>query len=78
MVKTTGTRQQRLSDPLKIRERVKELLDKKINIVLSDNRSVLGVLKEVKSNILVIENQRLKKMQYPLEQISEIYFDSIT
>jgi hypothetical protein len=73
-----GTRQQRLSDPAKIRERVKEFLDKKINIVLSDNRAVFGVLKEVTSDNLVVENMRLKKISYRFEDVAEIYFDTIS
>jgi hypothetical protein len=73
-----GTRQQRLSDPAKIRERVMELLDKKINIVLTDNRAVFGVLKEVTSDNLVIENMRLKTISYRFEDVNEIYFDVIT
>jgi hypothetical protein len=73
-----GSRQLRLSDPAKIRERAKDLVDKKINIVLSDNRGVFGVLKAVTLDSLIIQNMRLKKMTYPFSQISEIYFDTLT
>ena len=72
-----GTRQQRLSDPTKIKARLKELLGKKINIVLADNRVVFGELKEVRGDGLVVENLKQKHMSYPFEAIAELYFDTL-
>ena len=73
----TGTRQVRFSDPLKIKEQLPKLLGKTINIVLTDNRAIIGELKEIKSTGIVIENMRLKKVLFPIEQVLEIYFDTI-
>jgi hypothetical protein len=72
-----GTRQERLSDPIKIKARLKELLGKKINIVLADNRVAFGKLKAVRSEGLVIENLKQKEMSYPFGDIAELYFDTL-
>jgi hypothetical protein len=71
-----GTKQIRLSDPLAIRQQVRNYLGKKINIVLSDNRVIIGELKEVNDVGIRIMNMRLKNMAYPFREVSEIYFDT--
>ena len=72
-----GTREQRFSDPVKIKEEIPKLLGKKINIVLTDSRPINGELKEIKADGIVVENMRLKKVFFPFNQVSEIYFDTI-
>lgn len=71
-----GTREQRFSDLVKIKEEIPKLLGKKINIVLTDNRPIIGELKEIKTTGIVVENMRLKKAFFAFDQISEIYFDT--
>jgi hypothetical protein len=73
----TRTRLLRLSAPETIRERIKEFLGKKINIVLADNRVVAGELMEVQQASISIRNMRLKMMFFPLTDISEIYLDTL-
>lgn len=70
-----GTKQLRLSDIVQIKSRVRELLHKKINIVLKDNTVMFGELKEVNENGISLRNMRLKTIVYPFDQIAEIYFD---
>ena len=53
------------------------MLGKKINIVLTDNRVAFGILKEVRADGVVVENQKQKEMPYPFAQITEIYFDTL-
>lgn len=54
-----------------------KLAGKKINIVLTDSRVIMGELKAVKHDEIIIENMRLKKVQLSFPEISEIYFDTI-
>lgn len=72
-----NTRQFRVSSPTEIRNRIKEFLHKKINIVLADNRVIIGELEEVKQDGIVIKNMRLKKVFFAFDQLAEIYFDTI-
>lgn len=73
----TSTRQIRLSDPTQIRNRINEFTGKKINIVLTDNRVIIGELRHVSGSGIDLVNMRLKKTHFKFEQLSEIYFDSI-
>lgn len=70
-----STKQLRLSDPALIKARIKEFLGKKINIVLADNRVIIGELSDVGPLEIVLINMRLKKMRYSFNQLSEVYFD---
>jgi hypothetical protein len=69
------TRQIRLSDPDTIRKRVKDFVGKKINIVLADNRVVVGEVTDVQQAGITLRNMRLKLMDFPFIQITEIYLD---
>jgi hypothetical protein len=73
----TSTKQIRLSDPLHIKNRIKEFLGKKINVVLADRRVIIGELNQVNSNGIDLINMRLKNMHYSFDELSEIYFDVI-
>ena len=73
-----GTRQLRLIDPDMIRRRIHEFLGKKINIVLNDNRVMVGELTEVMPTGITLKNMRLKKMHLLFHEITEIYFDTLT
>jgi hypothetical protein len=72
-----STKQLRVTDPLQIKNRIKEFLGKKINVVLTDNRVIIGELKEVKSSGITLINMRLKKMEYSFDQLAEVYFDGL-
>lgn len=72
-----STKQLRLSDPAQIRNRIREFIGKKINIVLTDNTTQIGALEAVKGSSIVLRNMRLKKTEYPLTTISELYSDTI-
>lgn len=72
-----STKQLRLSDPVQIKSRMKEFLGKNINIVLADNRVIIGELHEVNALGISIINMRLKKMELSFQQLSEVYFDTL-
>ena len=72
-----STKQLRVTDPQQIKKRIGEFLGKKINVVLTDNRVIIGELKEVNPSGIVLMNMRLKKMEYSFDQLTEVYFDEL-
>lgn len=70
-----STKQLRLSDPDVIKNRIKEFLGKKINVVLADDRVIVGELQEVDVSGINLMNMRLKKIRFTYNELSEIYFD---
>lgn len=70
-------RQQRLDSIDKIKGKIGELKGKKITLVLSNNTSVLGELKEVSTDNVVLMNGRLRNNRFPFKEIKELYFDQI-
>jgi hypothetical protein len=68
-------RQRRFDSPEKIREKINGLTGKKLTLVLSDSTSVLGELKSVDADGVVLMNGRLKKNRYLFPAIKELYFD---
>jgi hypothetical protein len=72
-----GTKQQRLSDATQIKNRLGELVGKRINLVLRNNTTQTGLLESMLDGRIILRNMRLKSMEYPLDQITEVYFDSI-
>ena len=72
-----STKQQRLSDATQIKSRLGELVGKKINLVLRDNTTQTGLLERMHDGRITLRNMRLKSLEYPLDQITELYFDSI-
>jgi small nuclear ribonucleoprotein (snRNP)-like protein len=71
-----STRQLRLNDPVKISKQLKELKNKKINIVLHDGTTVLATIVDTNESAVEVLNMRLKKVKLPLSDISEIYYDT--
>jgi ferredoxin-fold anticodon binding domain-containing protein len=71
----TGTRQQRISDIVKIRKRIPDLVGKKINVVLNDQRVLLGTIESVHGNTVVLKDMKSRKMPLEIAQLSEIYVD---
>jgi len=68
-------RQLRLSSLDSIKKNVPGLINKKLNIVLSDQTVILGELKSIESDGLLVKNMRLKKIHLPYTYIAEIIFD---
>jgi hypothetical protein len=72
-----STKQQRLSDATQIKNRLGELVGKKINLVLRNNTTQTGLLERMLDGRIILRNMRLKSLEYSLDQITEVYFDSI-
>ena len=72
-----STRQQRLTSTSQIQKKIDQLVGKKINLVLSNGTVVLGRLDKANAEVVTMENGRLKKINYPFSEISELYFDMI-
>ena len=70
-------RQQRVDSIDKIKGKIGELKGKKITLVLSNNTSVLGELKEVSTDDVVLMNGRLRNNRFSFKEIKELYFDQI-
>jgi ribosome maturation factor RimP len=68
-------KQIRLSDPLKVQQRLPEFLGKKINIVLKDNTVMFGELARIRETSIELINMRQKIQQVPIQNISELYSD---
>jgi len=71
-----GTRQLRLSDAGQIKERIGSFVGKPISVVLSDNTAQTGVLEAISGSSIVLRNMRLKKVNFSLNQITELYYDT--
>lgn len=71
-----STRQLRLSGPVQIAETIATLVGKKVSIVLTDNTAMAGELTTATQDHIYLVNMRLKKIQYPLKDIAEIYYDT--
>jgi hypothetical protein len=54
-----------------------EFVGKKINIVLSDRTVMFGVLKKVNESEIVLTNMRLENVKYPIQNIVEVYYDTL-
>lgn len=72
-----STRQLRLNSEDQIRKRLQEFTGKKINIVLNDRTVLLATLQQVDDSIVKVKNMRLKTIFIPIEDITEIYFDTL-
>ncbi len=68
-------RQHRIDSREKIRSKIPYLKGKKITLVLANNTSVLGELKEVLPDSVVLMNGRLRKNAFSFNDIRELYFD---
>lgn len=72
-----GTRQQRLSDTSQIKTRLKDLVGKNITLILRDSTAQTGSVEAFANECVILRNMRLKKTEYSLSNIAEIYFDTI-
>ena len=71
-----GTRQLRISDARQIKERIGSFVGKPISVILSDNTAQTGVLEAISGSSIVLRNMRLKKVNFSLNQITELYYDT--
>jgi hypothetical protein len=69
------TKQLRLNDSEQIRRRMPEFVGKKINVVLRDRTAMIGLLRKIEGDKIVLQNMRLEKMKYPFQNIAEVYLD---
>lgn len=67
----------RLNSGDQIRKRLQEFTGKKINIVLNDRTVLLATLQQVDDSIVKVKNMRLKTVFIPVEDINEIFFDTL-
>jgi hypothetical protein len=72
-----STKQLRLSDASQIRNRIPELVGKKINLVLTNNTVQTGTLESSTDAYISLRNMRLKKVEFSIKDIAEIYFDTL-
>ena len=72
-----ATKQLRIDSIDNIRKELPALLQRNINVVLSDNTVQFGYLQSSDANGIVLRNMRLKDIRIPFSQISEIYSDKI-
>lgn len=52
-----------------------EFVGKKINIVLHDRTAMIGELRKIDGDKIVLRNMRLENMKYPFQDIAEVYLD---
>jgi hypothetical protein len=70
-------RQHRFDTIAVIKNKIGDLKGKKITIVLANNTAVMGELKSVESEAVVIMNGRLRNNRFLFSEIKELYFDQI-
>lgn len=72
-----NTRQLRINDNSKIRERIGEFAGKQITLVFNDGRTVTGKVDKTTAEAIVMLNMRNKTMSFPFTDIAELYFDTL-
>jgi hypothetical protein len=65
-------KQLRISDPTK----VSEFQGKKINIVLTDDTTVFGLVVSASADVIQLLNMRQKSQSIPVKNIREFYLDT--
>jgi hypothetical protein len=71
-----STRQLRLSSREEIRKRLQDFSGKKINIVLTDNTPIVGVVSGITDSDFHVTNMRKATIKLAIDRIREIYFDT--
>ncbi len=71
-----GTRQLRLNDSALIKERMHEFVGKTINVVLTDQTTMVGVLMKADDSKIILKNMRMKDVSCTFDKIAEVYFDT--
>jgi small nuclear ribonucleoprotein (snRNP)-like protein len=73
-----SNRQLRISHQAEISKRIHDFIGKRIHIVLKDSTSFFGILRQVSSGSIILENMRTKTVSHDMTTIAEIYIDSQT
>jgi hypothetical protein len=71
------TRQLRINDISKIKERIAQFTDKKITLVLHDGRVTTGMMKTRMADGVTLLNFRNKVMTFRFNDVAELYFDTL-
>ena len=71
------TRQLRINDISKIRERMREFAGKQITLVLHDGRTTTGKVDTITGDDVSLLNQRSKLMRFRYNDVAELYFDTL-
>jgi len=71
-----STRQLRLNSTEQIKSKSQQFIGKKVNVVMTDKTVVFGTVHSIDGSLLKIVNMRLAKVSIPLENISELYYDT--
>lgn len=71
------TRQLRINDTFKIRERITEFAGKKVTLVLHDGRVTTGIIETVANDSVTLLNLRNKLMTFRFNDVAELYFDTL-
>jgi hypothetical protein len=71
------TRQLRIQQPEQIRQRLSQSIGKLVHLVMKDNRVIIGTINGINENAVVVTNMRLKDMRISLQEIAEIYVDTL-
>lgn len=72
-----STRQLRLNDISKIRERINEFGGKQITLVFHDGRTTTGKVEKISAEDLSMVNMRNKTMTFRFTDVAELYFDTL-
>lgn len=68
-------RQIRINDPVILRQRINEFIGKNINLIFKDKTVLVGTLKRVRENEILLSNMRLKDIKFSFLNIAELYAD---
>lgn len=71
------TRQLRINDTSKIRERINEFVGKKVTLVLHDGRVTTGKINTMITDGVTLLNFRNKSMTFRFNDVAELYFDTL-
>ena len=77
-IRMAHTRQLRLSESTQIRQKLADSLGKMMHIVLRDNRVIIGSVLKADTHGITLLNMRQRNMKINFNEISEIYFDTLT
>jgi hypothetical protein len=68
-------KQIRIDSQAQISKGLPELLNKNINVVLTDSTVQFGKLEKADTEALTLKNMRLRTIRIPIKKIFEIYSD---
>lgn len=75
--KVVRTRQLRINDISKIKERMGEFAGKQITLVLHDGRTTTGKVETITGDNISLLNHRNRSMTFRYNDVAELYFDTL-